>query len=203
MTRALSLVFLLLLEVPAYAADVASSTFTLAQATGGRPTRAERSSSAEESYVLGRFVHTDPRLLGRIWRIGRDPRTCVGAHFYGLLYERAQADLSARLAREETAPLGDRRPQSVVPYESAIVDALLFDGRHADAERFLKERLARPIYPADYASRGRTTPLFADEEQARRRHLTERLAEVYTTSRPAEAERLYRQIIEEQTRSSR
>ena len=127
------------------------------------------------------------------WTVGRDPRTCAQAQFLGLLYRQAPEDLRARLQQAERQSQGRLSAREVLDFELAIVDALDFDGRDADAEIFIQQRMSRTV--DDGRQRYRPSDDVARDEAARRFALQVRLARLHQLSRPAEAERQLQQVL--------
>lgn len=145
------------------------------------PPRALTSQQLSERGLLGRFQGLDPELYGRIWRVGRDPRTCRSAQFLAITYrsslDRLTAAMNANAARDGL------RESETLKYELAIADSLEFTGRYGEVERFLKQRIAT-----------RLTHASGSEAASRLEDLQERLARLYTSTRPDEAERILQQI---------
>lgn len=150
--------------------------------TPARP-RALTSEELSARGLLGRFQGLDPELYGRIWRVGRDPRSCAGAQYLALV-DRAAIPLLTRKMNEETVRSGIPA-NFIADYELALADMLEFDGRTADAERLLKQRLATPLRRIGDDAVTPAQRLLA---------LQERLARLYTSTRPIEAERLLQEV---------
>lgn len=138
----------------------------------------------------------DPSLAGRAWRVGRDPASCAQALFLGLLHRSALDDLRAGLQRQ-LADTTANRPALVVEHELALADAWIERGREAEAERFLRDRLARRV-PEDAS---RNDPVDALAQQDRRWALTQKLALLNETTRPAEAEQLLLTLVADRSRA--
>ena len=143
--------------------------------------RALTSQQLSERGLLGRFQGLDPELYGRIWRIGRDPRSCSSAQFLAVTYRNSLERLTA--AMNASAARDGMQEDQTANIELAIADTLEFTGRYGDAERFLKQRIATRLTRAPG-----TMAAYRVEV------LQERLAQLYATTRPDEAERMLQQI---------
>ncbi|CAN5338857.1 hypothetical protein BH10PSE13_BH10PSE13_19190 [soil metagenome] len=168
--------------------------FTILLGATGAMARAERSATPAQAHaraltsqqlsergLLGRYQGLDPELYGRIWRSGRDPRTCRSAQFFALAYRNA----IGRLTRDMNAA-ANRDGSSegeTLNREIEIADMLEFNGRYGDAERFLNQRIATRLTHANGTGAA-----------ARLQSLRQRLATLYTITRPDEAERMLTQI---------
>ncbi len=131
--------------------------------------------------LLGRFQGLDPNLYGRIWQTGRDPRSCRSAHFLALSYGNALDSLTADM--NDSAARDGMQQSWTLRFELAIADTLEFTGRYGEAERFLKQRISTPLTRAQ-----------RDGAIYRTQDLQIRLARLYASTRPDEAERILQQI---------
>lgn len=152
----------------------------------------------EVAAIMGRFDGQDPERTARIWRIGRDPRSCTQAQFLALLYGKATGDLRASLERAVSRQ-GLEPATEALPFELAISEALRFDGRLADAEAYLKERMVLPL-PRNAQPSGDAV---YDPQLNRLGELRIALARLYTQTRPDEAQRLLQQVVDDRTRAYR
>jgi len=143
--------------------------------------RALTSQQLSDLGLLGRFQGLDPELYGRIWRVGRDPRACSSAQFLAITYRSSLDRLTA--AMNASAARDGQQEGETAKLELAVADTLEFTGRYSEAERFLKQRLAT-----------RLTHGNGSEAAYRVEVLQERLAQLYASTRPDEAERMLQQI---------
>lgn len=150
--------------------------------------------------VIGQFSWQNPASLGQVWRFNRDPQTCKSVLQQAKRYQTSANDLLDLLRQEEAVDINKRSAQWVVPIELAIIDSMALDDRHAEAEFFVQQRLAKTIVVTAPNSADYWTP---KTEKQRRQALLEKLAELTTSQYPAKAEQLYLQSLAEKSEDYR